>query len=624
MRRQRSGGGPLVAYRRGMTAYDRTERVPTPRPGARTGPRTGGPAGARSGGPGFEQRIGPYRLIEEIGEGGMGVVHLALDPRGRAVAIKVLRAHVAHDADARQRLSREVDTLSRIRDARVASVIDADVMAPRPYIVTRYVPGPALDEIVEERGPLAPADLLRLARGIAEAIRSIHACGVVHRDIKPGNVLIEDGEPVLIDFGIAHLQDDVRHTVGGLVMGTPGYLSPELVEGAAITDATDWWGWAATIRMPRRDDRLRPRPDGRRPHPRPGRRRRPRRGRPAPRAAPSRVALTGPEAASARRRGDRCPRALRRRKGRDGPDAERRPLGRRPVGRPGCLGRGPGRHPGRPGRQHGGHAAPPAPVRAARRAPDGAPRGRHGGAVGPAPTGPRAPAPDLTAYDHEDVDDGPGGGYWPEEEWDEDEPAPREGDPRIGLPMRTGLLAAVSAAWIGALMAWPGIALVALVTLSALARATDRSVTALVLRRYDFGRRRSDVPFAVVSSPWHLVVGTIATVVGLLLPVAVALAGVFATALLLAGTQGTGLGPGAPITLAVGGVLGLLMLWWGPGGASLRRGSRSMVRRLVPVGLASQIVGGLFVVLGLVAALVALRHGASLTWKPFSGSPFGP
>lgn len=189
--------------------------------------------------------------------------------------------------------------------------------------------------------------------------------------------------------------------------------------------------------------------------------------------------------------------------------------------------------------------------------------------------------------------------------------------------MRTGLLAAVSAAWIGALMAWPGIAVVALVALSALARATDRSVTALVLRRYDFGRRRSDVPFAVVSSPWHLVVGTIATVVGLLLPVAVALAGVFATALLLAGTQGTELGPGAPISLAVGGVLGLLMLWWGPGGASLRRGSRSMVRRLVPVGLASQIVGGLLLVLGLVAALVALRHGASLTWKPFSGSPFG-
>src|SRR6478609_2646863 len=604
-----------------MTAYDRTERVPTPRPGARTGPRTGGPAGTRSGGPGFEQRIGPYRLIEEIGEGGMGVVHLALDPRGRAVAIKVLRAHVAHDADARQRLSREVDTLSRIRDARVASVIDADVMAPRPYIVTRYVPGPALDEVVEEHGPLAPADLLRLARGIAEAIRSIHACGVVHRDIKPGNVLLEDGDPVLIDFGIAHLQDDVRHTVGGLVMGTPGYLSPELVEGAAITDATDWWGWAATITYAAS-------------------------GRPPFGRARMDAVLTRVRAGDVDLDGV-DPLLVPLLRASLSPDPRLRPhadeviaalelyaAGRAATvptpsgglwddGRSGGPG-GSGAVPGDTQVVQGGSTAvmPPLPP------PVGPPVAlptAHRGADTPArwappPTGPRAPAPDLPAYDHED---GPAGGYWSEEEWDEDEPAPREGDPRIGLPMRTGLLAAVSAAWIGVLMAWPGIAVVALVTLSALARATDRSVTALVLRRYDFGRRRSDVPFAVVSSPWHLVVGIIATGVGLLLPVAVALAGIFASALLLAGTQGTELGPGSPITLAVGGVLGLLMLWWGPGGASLRRGSRSMARRLVPVGLASQVVGGLLVVLGLVAALVALRHGASLTWKLFSGSPFG-
>jgi hypothetical protein len=217
------------------------------------------------------------------------------------------------------------------------------------------------------------------------------------------------------------------------------------------------------------------------------------------------------------------------------------------------------------------------------------------------------------------------GGHDPDGDWDEaDVPVVREGDPRIGLPMRTGLLAAVGAAWVGGLMAWPGTALVSLVVLSALARATDRSVTALVLRRYDFGRRRSDVPFAVASSPWHLVVGLVATAVGLLLPVAVAFAGIFAVALLLAGSRGSDLGPGAPITLAVGGVLGLLMLWWGPGGASLRRGSRSMARRLVPAGTASQVVAGLLTVFGVVAALVALRHGESLTWAPFTTSPFGP
>ncbi|KRF40172.1 serine/threonine-protein kinase [Terrabacter sp. Soil810] len=614
-----------------MTAYDRTERVPTPRPGARTG---GVPVVPKPGGPGSQQRIGPYRLIEEIGEGGMGVVHLALDPRGRAVAIKVLRAHVAHDADARQRLSREVETLSRIRDARVASVIDADVMAPRPYIVTRYVPGPALDEVVEEHGPLAPADLLRLARGIAEAIRAIHACGVVHRDIKPGNVLIEDGDPVLIDFGIAHLQDDVRHTVGGLVMGTPGYLSPELVEGAAITDATDWWGWAATITYAAS-------------------------GRPPFGRARMDAVLTRVRAGDVDLEGV-DPRLVPLLRASLSPDPRLRPHADQVIAALELYAAGraatvptPSGNPWDDGRaatpgdtqvvQNGSTAVMP-PVTPATAHPADTPV-----RWAPPPTGAPAPAPDPAAYDHgwddepasdhewggaQDYDalHGHGGedveqaqqGYWPEDEWDEEaEPAPREGDPRIGLPMRTGLLAAVGIAWIGALMAWPGIALLVLVVLSALARATDRSVTALVLRRYDFGRRRSDVPFAVVSSPWHLVVGIIATGVGLLLPVAVALAGIFAAALLLAGTQGSDLGPGAPITLAVGGVLGLLMLWWGPGGASLRRGSRSIARRLVPAGLAAQIVSGLLAVFGVVAALVALQHGTSLTWDPFTANPFG-
>jgi serine/threonine protein kinase len=593
-----------------MSAYDRTERVPAPRPGARTG---GVPVAARPGGPGGpgnlgQQRIGPYRLIEEIGEGGMGVVHLALDPRGRAVAIKVLRAHVAHDADARQRLAREVDTLSRIRDARVASVIDADVMAPRPYIVTRYVPGPALDEVVEDHGPLAPADLLRLARGVAEAIRSIHACGVVHRDIKPGNVLLEDGDPVLIDFGIAHLQDDVRHTVGGLVMGTPGYLSPELVEGAAITDATDWWGWAATITYAAS-------------------------GRPPFGRARMDAVLTRVRAGDVDLDGV-DPRLVPLLRASLSPDPRLRPHADEviaalelyaaghaatvptPSGNPWDDGRG-----AVPGDtqvvQGSGTAVLPAVMpTAVQPVPDPVVR------WAPPPTGPRAPEPDPAAYDQWDDQPAPDG-YWPEEEWHEEEPAQREGDPRIGLPMRTGLLAAAGAAWIGALMAWPGIAIVVLAALSVLARATDRSVTALVMRRYDFGRRRSDVPFAVVSSPWHLVVGIIATAVGLLLPVAVALAGIFAGALLLAGTQGSDLGPGTPVTLAVGGVLGLLMLWWGPGGASLRRGSRSIARSLVPAGVASQVVAGLLVVLGVAAALVALQQGASLTWSPFSGNPFG-
>ncbi len=191
-------------------------------------------------------RLGEYRLVQRLGEGGMGVVHLALDRHGRAVAIKVLRQHIAHDPDARARLTREVSSLSRITSPRVAPIIDADVDGPTPYIVTRYVPGPSLDDYVAERGLLPPAELHRVASGLAEALDAIHSAGVVHRDVKPGNVLLVDGDPVLIDFGIAHVADDIRLTMTGLVMGTPGYLAPEVVGGEDVTPATDWWGWAAT------------------------------------------------------------------------------------------------------------------------------------------------------------------------------------------------------------------------------------------------------------------------------------------------------------------------------------------------------------------------------------------
>src|SRR5664280_1759610 len=197
--------------------------------------------------PGPGQQIGPYRLIQPLGEGGMGVVHLALDPNGRAVAIKVLREHIAHDRDARNRLRREVETLALVQDARVAAVLDADTEGPRPYIVTRYIPGPALDRVVSENGPLQGEALLRLGRGLWDALNAIHGAGVIHRDLKPANVVLLDGDPIVIDFGIAHVADDIRLTMTGLVMGTPGYLSPEIVQGAPVTEATDWWGWAATL-----------------------------------------------------------------------------------------------------------------------------------------------------------------------------------------------------------------------------------------------------------------------------------------------------------------------------------------------------------------------------------------
>ena len=193
------------------------------------------------------RKIGPYRVLEKIGEGGMGVVYLASDAENRPVAVKVLGPAVAGDPDARLRLAREVETMRRVRNRHVAQVLDADVNGPSPYIVTRYVPGPTLDEAVRQSGPLRGPALLQLAGGLAEALAAIHATGVVHRDLKPGNVLLDDGQPVVIDFGIAHLPDTTRLTKTGLVMGTPGYLSPEVIEGRPASGATDVHAWGATV-----------------------------------------------------------------------------------------------------------------------------------------------------------------------------------------------------------------------------------------------------------------------------------------------------------------------------------------------------------------------------------------
>jgi predicted Ser/Thr protein kinase len=191
--------------------------------------------------------VGPYRLVQRLGEGGMGVVHLALDGDGRAVALKVLRPHVALDPDARRRLGREVSTLRRVRHRSVAEVLDADVDGDLPYLVTRFVPGRPLDRQVRDHGPLGGDQLAHVGRVLADALRVIHGAGVIHRDVKPANVMLLDSDPVLIDFGIAHVAEESRLTSTGLVMGTPGYLSPEVVSGDPVSPCTDWWGWGATL-----------------------------------------------------------------------------------------------------------------------------------------------------------------------------------------------------------------------------------------------------------------------------------------------------------------------------------------------------------------------------------------
>ncbi|GII61928.1 hypothetical protein Skr01_20130 [Sphaerisporangium krabiense] len=194
-----------------------------------------------------DDRLGPYRLLRRLGEGGMGVVHLALDSQGRQVAVKVLRAEVTQDDVARRRLAREVETMRRVRSRNIAEVLDADVTGSRPYIVTRYVPGMPLDDTVKRDGALAVGALVRVAHGVAEALAAVHAAGVIHRDLKPGNVLLLDGEPVLIDFGIAQAVDATRLTQTGMFIGTPGYLAPEIIEGHEAGPEVDVHAWAGTV-----------------------------------------------------------------------------------------------------------------------------------------------------------------------------------------------------------------------------------------------------------------------------------------------------------------------------------------------------------------------------------------
>ena len=192
-------------------------------------------------------RLGPYRLLDRIGEGGMGVVYLARDPEQRSVAVKILRPAVAGDPNARRRLAREVETMRRVRSPFVAEVLDTDVTSETPYIVTRYVPGRTLDEVVTQEGPLTGSRLIRMAAGLADALAAIHAAGVVHRDLKPGNVMLMNGDPVVIDFGIAQALDSTRLTMTGMFMGTPGYLSPEVIEGQSSTSFSDVHAWGATV-----------------------------------------------------------------------------------------------------------------------------------------------------------------------------------------------------------------------------------------------------------------------------------------------------------------------------------------------------------------------------------------
>ncbi|MFD8592441.1 protein kinase [Streptomyces sp. NPDC059637] len=172
--------------------------------------------------------VGGYRLESRLGSGGMGVVYLARTDSGRRMAVKVVREQLAEDPEFRARFRKEIDAARRVSGAWTAPVLDADPEAARPWMATLYVPGRTLSERIRQDGPLPVPELRLLATGLAEALRDIHRAGLVHRDLKPGNVLMAEDGPRVIDFGIARAAEEVSELTGtGRIVGTPPYLSPE-------------------------------------------------------------------------------------------------------------------------------------------------------------------------------------------------------------------------------------------------------------------------------------------------------------------------------------------------------------------------------------------------------------
>lgn len=184
--------------------------------------------------------VGPYRLLGRLGSGGMGRVYLGRSAGGRTVAVKVVHPHYALDKEFRARFRREVEAARRVGGDWTAPVLDADPEAPVPWVATAYVAGPSLAAAVEETGPLPPHSVRALGAGLAEALARVHELGLVHRDVKPSNVLLTLDGPLLIDFGIARATDGTASlTSTGVSVGSPGHMAPEQILGKGVTGAAD-------------------------------------------------------------------------------------------------------------------------------------------------------------------------------------------------------------------------------------------------------------------------------------------------------------------------------------------------------------------------------------------------
>ncbi|MDX3115753.1 serine/threonine-protein kinase [Streptomyces scabiei] len=197
--------------------------------------------------PGDPSRVGPYRVVGRLGAGGMGTVYAALADSGQRVAVKVVHPVHAGDPEFRARFRREIRLCARVQGPFVLALLAADADAETPWLATEYAAGPTLSQHLAAHGPLAGAALHAFAAGTAQALVTIHGAGVVHRDVKPQNVLLSPAGPRMLDFGIAHAADGTSVTRTGVLTGTPGWISPEHYRDGVTAAPGDLFAWGALV-----------------------------------------------------------------------------------------------------------------------------------------------------------------------------------------------------------------------------------------------------------------------------------------------------------------------------------------------------------------------------------------
>ena len=506
----------------------------------------------------------------------------------------------------RDRLRREVHALQKLKHPGVAAVLDAEADSTEAFLVTELVPGDNLEEHVRERGTLDSGELLDLAEGLRDTLVAVHGAGVVHRDLKPSNVIIGDDGPVLIDFGLAQAADDSKLTSDGLVLGTPGYLAPELLDGEEPDGASDFWGWAAVLVFAATG---RP-PFGSRPL-----------EAVLARARSGDVDLdgVGPLTAAALR-GALAPVTADRTAPDDvvaaltlvvaegepvADDTETTVLTEADVLGTTVLGPEPATVAVAPVAA----AAVAAPVVAAN---DGRTRAFD-------PTVIDEPQDEEWVEDPEGVD-------WIEDDLDaSEEPEPEgSGYERPPALRRWGTLLAAAVLLGSAGALYPGVALVVFVLVVVVVRTIGSTVEAMYGRRERAGLRRSDRAIAVATAPWHLLRSVLGLVPSLLVATSVVVIVVGVSWWLIGndhwavGGSPSGQEPqGLTATILVGSLvlLAAAIVWWGPLSLMTRTGARRVLAVVAPGPLGALVAT--VVLLAVAAVFVAqILTGAEITWAP--------